>query len=63
MQRGSAVEVVISKGPELVTIPDLKSQTLEAAQAKLVSLGLVADTVGYLPGRTVLRSTPAAGER
>ena len=61
--RGSSVEIVISKGPELVTIPDLKGKSLEAAQAQLVALGLDVDTVGYLPGRMVLRTTPAAGEK
>jgi serine/threonine-protein kinase len=60
VQHGSSVQVVMSKGPELVTIPDLTGNTLEAAQAALVALGLTPDTVGYLPGRTVLRSTPAA---
>ena len=43
----------MSKGPELVTVPDLTGNTLEVAQQKLVALGLVPDTVGYLPGRLV----------
>jgi serine/threonine-protein kinase len=60
---GSSVQVVVSKGPELVTVPDLKTSTLEAAQAKLVSLGLDVDTVGYLPGRLVRDQTPAANQK
>ncbi|HXY92608.1 MAG TPA: PASTA domain-containing protein [Acidimicrobiia bacterium] len=59
--RGSSVQVVVSKGPQLVTVPDLTGSTLEAAQQQLVGLGLTVDTVGYLPGRKVLGSTPAAG--
>ena len=51
--RGSSVQISVSKGPELVTVPDLKGKTLEAAQAQLVALGLDVDTVGYLPGRLV----------
>jgi serine/threonine-protein kinase len=61
--RASSVQIVVSKGPELITVPDLKTMTLEAAQAKLVSLGLEADTVGYLPGRLVRDQTPAANQK
>jgi eukaryotic-like serine/threonine-protein kinase len=60
-QRGSSVRVMVSKGPELVTVPDLTNATLEAAQQQLVALGLGVDTVGYLPGRKVLRSNPVPG--
>jgi len=63
VQRGSSVAVVVSKGPQLITVPDLQGKTLEAAQAALVALGLTPDTVGYLPGRTVLRTTPAANQQ
>lgn len=61
--RGSSVEVVVSRGPELVTVPDLRGRTLEAAQQQLVALGLEPDTVGYLPGRLVREQTPAAGQQ
>jgi serine/threonine-protein kinase len=63
VQRGSSVAVVMSKGPQLVTVPDLTGKTLDAAQAALVALGLTPDTVGYLPGRLVLRTTPAANQQ
>ena len=43
--RGSSVQISVSKGPELVTVPDLKGNTLEAAQQQLVALGLDVDTV------------------
>jgi serine/threonine-protein kinase len=61
--RGSSVQIVVSKGPQLVTIPDLKGKTLEAAQAQLVAAGLDVDTVGYLPGRLVRDQTPAANQQ
>ena len=51
----------MSKGPELVEVPNLVSNTLEAAQAKLQALGFEVDTVSYLPGRTVRATNPAAG--
>ena len=57
--RGSSVQIIVSKGPELVTVPDLKGKTLEAAQAQLVALGLDVDTQSYLPGRLVRDQTPA----
>ena len=48
--RGSTVTISVSKGPELVTVPDLTGNTLEAAQQRLVALGLEVDTVGLPPG-------------
>jgi serine/threonine-protein kinase len=63
VERGSTVQVVVSKGPDLVTVPDLRLLTLEVAQQRLVALGLEVDSVGYLPGRLVLRTTPSANER
>ena len=59
--RGSAVTIVVSKGPELVTLPSLIGKTLDAAVQQLQTLGLVPDTTGYLPGRTVRLQDPAAG--
>ncbi len=56
------MQISVSKGPELVTVPDLTGSTLEAAQQKLLALGLDVDTVGYLPGRLVRSQTPAANQ-
>ncbi len=61
--RDSSVAVVVSKGPELVEVPTLVGLTLEAAQAKLLAAGFEVDTVGYLPGRVVRSSNPAAGSK
>jgi serine/threonine-protein kinase len=61
--RGASVTIVVSKGPELVAVPDVRNQTLEAALAQLQGLGLVVDTTGYLPGRVVRLQDPAAGSQ
>ena len=61
--RGSSVQIVVSKGPEMVTVPDLKGNTLEVAQQQLVALGLTVNSVGYLPGRLVRDQTPAANQK
>jgi beta-lactam-binding protein with PASTA domain len=58
--RGSQVVVHVSKGPEMVTVPNLVGATLEAAQTKLQSLGFEVDTQSYLPGRLVRAQSPAA---
>jgi serine/threonine-protein kinase len=59
--RGSSVAVVVSKGPELVAVPNTLGNSLETAQAKLQALGFEVDTQSYLPGRVVRSSTPAPG--
>jgi len=59
--KGSAVTIVVSKGPELIKVPDVKGLPLDAALKQITDLGLVADTTGYLPGRTVRLQDPAAG--
>jgi serine/threonine-protein kinase len=61
--RGTTVQLVVSKGPDLVVVPELRLLTLEAAQQRLTAIGLVADSVGYLPGRLVLRTAPVGDER
>jgi serine/threonine-protein kinase len=59
--RGAQIVVHVSKGPEMVTVPNLVGQTLEAAQAQLQAAGFEPDTQGYLPGRLVRAQSPAAG--
>ena len=56
--RGSSVQITVSKGPELVTVPDLKGNTLEVAQQQLVALGLDVDTV-----RATSRAASSAARR
>ncbi|MDA8178745.1 MAG: PASTA domain-containing protein [Deltaproteobacteria bacterium] len=63
---GSAVSLVVSTGPVLVTVPDLFGKPQASAQGMLSSAGLVQETVttGYsdmvIPGN-VMGQTPAAG--
>ncbi len=67
-QRGAEVQLVVSRGPELVTVPELVGLTLEEARAVLHRVGLALDRVGYVPrpdmepGR-VAEQQPAPGER
>jgi serine/threonine-protein kinase len=58
--RGAQVAVHVSKGPEMVTVPNLVGTTLEAAQAQLQAAGFEVDTQSYLPGRLVRAQSPAA---
>lgn len=59
--RGTAVDVVISKGPEFVHVPDnLIGLSVQAATSELQAAGLVvAGTYG--PGSLVITSYPGAG--
>jgi serine/threonine-protein kinase len=59
--RGGPVVVHVSKGPEMVNVPNLVGLTLDAAQAQLQAGGFVPDTQSYLPGRLVRAQSPAAG--
>ncbi|HEX2738616.1 MAG TPA: PASTA domain-containing protein, partial [Acidimicrobiia bacterium] len=62
--RGSQVIVHVSKGPELVTVPDFTGLTVEAASQKIQSLGLpVPDVSGYAPGKPVVAQSPKAGSQ
>ncbi|MHB0977503.1 MAG: PASTA domain-containing protein [Candidatus Aquicultorales bacterium] len=63
---GSTVAVVVSKGPDMVTIPTLIGETEASAKSLLQQAGLEA-TVTYVPGTTqpgkVVGSSPAAGTK
>ena len=59
--RGSAVALQISKGPELVTVPNVTGQRRAQAEAALTALGLKT-RVFAIPGPGTVRSTdPGAG--
>ena len=51
----------MSKGPELVAVPNLVGKSLDVATAQLQGLGFQVDTQSYLPGRVVRATDPAAG--
>ncbi len=59
--RGAQVTVHVSKGPEMVAVPNLVGLTLEAAQQQLQAKNFEVDTQSYLPGRLVRAQSPAAG--
>jgi serine/threonine-protein kinase len=60
--RGSTVSVSISKGPDVVAVPNVRGATIEAAAARLESLGLEVFLDGrYRPGRKVLATDPEPG--
>jgi serine/threonine-protein kinase len=59
--RGAQVTIHVSKGPELVKVPSLVGQTLDAATQLLQAQAFQVDTQSYLPGRVVRAQDPAAG--
>ncbi len=62
-KRGSGVEVTISLGPELLEVPDVRGQILQAAQVTLAAAGMALGrtvsvySVGAVPG-TVIDQDP-----
>ena len=59
--RDSTVTVVVSKGPDLVTVDDYRGETVEDAVAALEQAGLQVDVVGYRAGRPVKHQDPPKG--
>jgi beta-lactam-binding protein with PASTA domain len=67
VKRGSVVEIVTSLGQELVEVPGLKGQALQAAQVTLTAAGLaLGRTLNIYSGigqtGTVVTQAPAAGQ-
>jgi len=66
VKRGSLVEVVVSLGPELVEVPELRGKALQAAQVTLRGAGLTVGSTAAIfsidgrPG-TVVEQDPRAG--
>ena len=68
VKRGSAVEVAVSLGPQVVAVPDLSGSALPAAQVTLAAAGLaIGRTLSiYSPASqpgTVVDQSPPAGSR
>ena len=62
VQKNATVTVNVSKGPELVQIPnDLIGKTVEAASQELQGMGLVPDVENYAPGKKVQAVIPQPG--
>jgi eukaryotic-like serine/threonine-protein kinase len=60
--RDSAVKVFVSKGPELIAIPDVSGASVADAAATLQNAGFAVEGVAGNPGRPVLGTDPPAGE-
>jgi serine/threonine-protein kinase len=59
---GSNVVVHVSKGPDLVTVPDVTFETIEQATADLQAAGLTVGNVSnYRPGGVVRSQDPVGG--
>jgi beta-lactam-binding protein with PASTA domain len=59
--RGSTVQVVVSKGPDTVAVPDLKGQSLDQAKTTLQSVGLALGGVAGPIDKAVTASSPRGG--
>ena len=61
--RGDSITLVLSKGPEMVTIPDVTGQTSQKARAELEALGLKVSIDRFFGGlfNDVRASNPSAG--
>jgi beta-lactam-binding protein with PASTA domain/predicted Ser/Thr protein kinase len=67
VQAGRAVTMLVSSGPEPVSVPDVTGETLSAAEATLKTDGLVVGTITHKtsatqPSETVLAQNPANGK-
>jgi len=58
---GTTIVLVISKGPDLVAVPDVMGKDQDTAIAELQAAGFVADTTSFL-GNRVCQQSPPAGE-
>jgi serine/threonine-protein kinase len=62
--RGTAVNLVVSKGPELVVVPDVTGLDLTTAAAKIQGDRMVVGLVqNFTPGGKVARTNPAANSQ
>ncbi len=61
--RDSTITVTVSKGPDLVVVPDLKGMHLKEAEKALQDAGLVLGQSLGNPNQTVTASSPEAGEK
>ena len=61
--RDSQVAIILSKGPELIAVPNVIGQSVEAASQALTNAGLSADVQNFAPGKKVRAQDPAAGTK
>jgi serine/threonine-protein kinase len=58
---GTDVTVTVSKGPDLVAVPDVRSDTVDAATKAIQAQGFSVSGVTGDPTRTVTRTSPVGG--
>jgi serine/threonine-protein kinase len=61
--RGARVTLTVSRGPDLVEVPDVRGEPVELAVFMLERAGLQADVVSYRPTRVVKRQNPSPGTK
>jgi serine/threonine-protein kinase len=61
VDKGSKVTVTISKGPDVVAVPNVKGKSVQQAQAALQQAGLGVSNVFGPPNKTVFDTDPTAG--
>ena len=59
--RDSTVTVVVSRGPDRVTVDDYIGERVEDAVTALEQAGLQVNVIGYRPGRRVKDQDPPEG--
>jgi beta-lactam-binding protein with PASTA domain len=60
--RDSAVTVVVSRGPDVVEVPDVRGEDVEDAVRRLEAAGFEVDVVGFRFDRPVKRQDPSPGK-
>lgn len=67
VKRGSEVTIILSRGPQMLEVPDVQGSTLQAAQVTLTAAGLTVGRVFTVftdvVADGVIATRPAAGER
>jgi beta-lactam-binding protein with PASTA domain/tRNA A-37 threonylcarbamoyl transferase component Bud32 len=59
--RDSEVGIIVSLGPEIITVPNVTGASVEAASETLRAAGLVPDVQNYSPGARVRAQDPSGG--
>jgi serine/threonine-protein kinase len=63
LARGDTVRIVVSKGPPMVEVPDVKGKSVEDAEAALEAAGLEVSGTKGSTRRDVTSTDPAAGTK
>lgn len=61
--RGSAVKIVVSRGPELLDVPNVVGMSVESAAQQLEAAGFKADVQNFSPGKKVRAQDPQSGTK